>query len=167
MHDSYDGRYVDAWSLGCVVLEQIIGSDEFDVVWLSAYTQELMSKRTDFLSAIKRNLQTLIKLPDFFPSTSASPKPCRTGAAKEVLLGSPKARGGLPHNLNALGDCVFALLEPEPTKRLTVQNVQLHAWLADAPAGGATPPSPKPRNRLASLKLLRQSSSAPNLTAPL
>ena len=158
MHDSYDGRYVDAWSLGCVVLEQIIGSDEFDVVWLSAYTQELMSRRTDFLTKIKSNTQTLIKLSDFHPSAAAS----RMGPASPLKALSPVTSRGGTSKLNPMGECVFTLLEPEPAKRMTVQNVLLHPWLADTVAGAKE--APKPKNKLASLKLSRASQSAPNLT---
>merc|ERR1719327_1619317 len=43
INESYDGRCIDAFSLGCVVLELTTGHSTFDHVWMNAYSHDTMA----------------------------------------------------------------------------------------------------------------------------
>ena len=116
--ESYDGRYVDAWSLGCLVLELVVGHGTFDHVWMSAYSHDTMADRDAFARALANALRLLRALPQF--------------RAPAAALADPTAEA--PLQLNALGGFLFALLEVPPTKRADIRRVHTHPWLATVEA---------------------------------
>ena len=116
--ESYDGRFVDAWSLGCLVLELVVGHGTFDHVWMSAYSHDTMADRDAFARALANALRLLRALPQF--------------RAPAAALADPTAEA--PLQLNALGGFLFALLEVPPTKRADIRRVHTHPWLATVEA---------------------------------
>ena len=116
--ESYDGRYVDAWSLGCLVLELVVGHGTFDHVWMSAYSHDTMADRDAFARALANALRLLRALPQ--------------SRAPAAALADPTAEA--PLQLNALGGFLFALLEVPPTKRADIRRVHTHPWLATVEA---------------------------------
>merc|ERR1719231_1712988 len=98
--EAYDGRYVDAWSLGCLVLELVIGHGVFDHVWMSAYAHDTMADRPAFAAALTAALALLRTLPEFRPEGGSA------GAAGATGGGAANTAG-----LNPLGEFIFSLLE--------------------------------------------------------
>lgn len=58
---SYFGDKADVWSIGCILLELILGHERFCDVWMSAYDYEILQDKEKFTREIE---QTLIRLPD-------------------------------------------------------------------------------------------------------
>ena len=65
MHDSYNGRFIDAWSVGCVMLELVVGHDTFDHLWMKAYTHQAMCDQASFGARVMGTVKQLRQLPDF------------------------------------------------------------------------------------------------------
>ena len=49
---SYDGFQADVWSIGCILLELLVGHDTFGECWMTAYDSEYMKDKTDFRNEI-------------------------------------------------------------------------------------------------------------------
>ena len=120
MHDSYNGRFIDAWSVGCVMLELVVGHDTFDHLWMKAYTHQAMCDQASFGARVMGTVKQLRQLPDFASSDAAVPT-VRSSAST------------LPE-LSPMGDLLLSLLVVDPNERLSVQNVRYHPWLADIEA---------------------------------
>ena len=48
MGGEYDGKMVDAFSLGCIMLELVLGHDAFDSIWMNTYSNDSMSNGVAF-----------------------------------------------------------------------------------------------------------------------
>jgi hypothetical protein len=42
--DEYDGSKIDAFSLGCVLLELVLGHGSFDSIWMVPYSNEVRGR---------------------------------------------------------------------------------------------------------------------------
>ena len=49
----YDGRRADVWSLGCILLELVLGHEQFYAVWMSAYDHEVIQSPQRFGERIR------------------------------------------------------------------------------------------------------------------
>merc|ERR1711871_121734 len=59
---SYYGDQADIWSIGCVILELVLGHEMFCDNWMSAYDYEVLQDKLSFINAIKNSLRTLFPL---------------------------------------------------------------------------------------------------------
>jgi len=130
--ESYDGRFVDAWSLGAVVLELVVGHSTFDHVWMNAYGSDCLSNSKAFASALALGVGKLRELPEFLeaPSSPLQSACVLAGAAPPPTPPEPlEPRGAGDARLSAMGDLVVGLLEIDPHKRLGVRELRHHPWL--------------------------------------
>lgn len=123
MHDSYNGRFIDAWSVGCVMLELVVGHDTFDHLWMKSYTHQAMCDQASFGARVMGTVKQLRQLPDF--ALAATPTTVRMAAT---------VRTSSAPELSPMGDLLLSLLVVDPSERLLIQNVRYHPWLADVEA---------------------------------
>lgn len=64
---SYDGEKVDVWSIGCVLLELVLGHERFCDVWMSSYELEVMRDKERFFHDLSASVDYLPKVLDFSP----------------------------------------------------------------------------------------------------
>ena len=55
----YYGDQADIWSIGCVILELVLGHEMFCDHWMSAYDYEVLQDKLSFINAIKTSLKNL------------------------------------------------------------------------------------------------------------
>ena len=61
----YDGFAVDVWSVGCVLLELLLGHEEFVRVWMPAYSYDHLHDAQEFLLQLSGSMRELRRcLPD-------------------------------------------------------------------------------------------------------
>lgn len=63
----YDGEKVDVWSVGCVLLELLLGHETFCDVWMSAYEIEIMRDKEVFLEHVVGSVGHLPQVLTFSP----------------------------------------------------------------------------------------------------
>ena len=56
---SYFGDKADVWSIGCILLELILGHEKFCDVWMCAYDYDLLQDKERFSEAIKKAVDSL------------------------------------------------------------------------------------------------------------
>lgn len=56
---AYDGVKADVWSVGCVLLELLLGHERFCDVWMTAYEIETMKDKALFKEEVSRNCEKL------------------------------------------------------------------------------------------------------------
>jgi serine/threonine protein kinase len=64
---SYFGDKADIWSIGCVLLELVVGHEKFCDMWMTAYDYEILQDKEKFKQIIEEkvgNLQELLKFSD-------------------------------------------------------------------------------------------------------
>lgn len=61
-HGAYFGDKADVWSVGCILLELILGHERFCDIWMIAYDYEVLQDKATFTSTIN---ETVDQLPDF------------------------------------------------------------------------------------------------------
>jgi serine/threonine protein kinase len=141
----YDGGHVDAFSLGCVLLELVLGHCVFDGIWMVPYSQDIFASVKGFPLALANAIEQLRGLPEFRDDATAkirrdriSPlffeaEPADTCAE---LPTSPSFRFAIPSSEanTTLRDLVFGLLETVPQNRLSLHAAAHHPWLAAAAA---------------------------------
>jgi serine/threonine protein kinase len=59
MLGSYFGNKADIWSLGCILLELVLGHEKFCTLWMGAYDYTVMQNREHFTSEIKSSVKQL------------------------------------------------------------------------------------------------------------
>ena len=65
---AYDGEKIDVWSVGCVLLELVLGHERFCDVWMSSYELDVMRDKKRFAEDVDESVQYLPKvLEDFSP----------------------------------------------------------------------------------------------------
>lgn len=63
----YDGEKVDVWSVGCVLLELLLGHETFCDVWMSAYELEVMRDKASFMEHVYGSVNHLPNVLMFSP----------------------------------------------------------------------------------------------------
>jgi serine/threonine protein kinase len=63
----YNGDKADVWSLGCILMELIMGHEKFCDVWMTAYDYDILQDKEQFTSTIA---ETVEHLPDFLNFSS-------------------------------------------------------------------------------------------------
>jgi len=58
----YCGRQADVWSMGCILLELLVGHDTFGECWMTAYDSEYMKSKKGFRSEIQAAVGELKEL---------------------------------------------------------------------------------------------------------
>lgn len=61
IHGSYLGDKADIWSVGCIVLELVMGHEQFCDVWMSSYDYDVLQDKAKFTDEINT---TSLSLPD-------------------------------------------------------------------------------------------------------
>ena len=59
IHGTYFGDKVDVWSIGCILLELILGHEKFCDVWMASYDYEILQDKASFTSSIEETLRRL------------------------------------------------------------------------------------------------------------
>ena len=99
---TYDGRLIDVWSLGCLLLEMLLGHQMFHETWVKLYQDKDLGDGTKLRRRMMASITTLD--PVLFQ---------RTGRSEEL-------RTLLLHGV----------LVPKVTQRFTMSQVLNSAWLA-------------------------------------
>jgi serine/threonine protein kinase len=68
---SYLGDKADVWSVGCILLELVLGHERFCDIWMSAYDYEVMQDKVQFGNEISVNVERLPKILDFSPALNS------------------------------------------------------------------------------------------------
>lgn len=61
IHGTYFGDKADVWSIGCILLELVLGHEKFCDVWMTAYDYEVLQDKETFTNTIT---ETVHQLPD-------------------------------------------------------------------------------------------------------
>ena len=156
----YNGGHVDAFSLGCVLLELVLGHCVFDGIWMVPYSQDTFASVKAFPLALANAIELLRGLPEFRDDPTAKIRrdrilPMSSGGATAggsddseplyeaepadtcaELPTSPSFRFAIPSSEanTTLRDLVFGLLETVPQNRLSLHAAAHHPWLAAAAA---------------------------------
>ncbi|KAF0684945.1 Aste57867_23102 [Aphanomyces stellatus] len=101
LHESYDGQKADVWSVGCILLELILGNTFFLQTWMTAYQLDVLSDRQHFHKLIQANIATTQQ----------------TLADAAIDAYSPKVKSLL-----------VAMLCEDPRERPTIFQVAQHPW---------------------------------------
>ncbi|OQS04418.1 kinase [Thraustotheca clavata] len=64
LQETYDGFKADVWSLGCILLELVLGNAFFLSIWMSAYQLEVLGDRALFRHMMQQNLENVVKALD-------------------------------------------------------------------------------------------------------
>lgn len=187
--EKYDGSRVDAFSLGCVLLELVLGHAAFDEIWMVPYSHDVMADTDLFNTKLRLALAHLRRLPEF--RDLATKRAARTDAAAAAAAGdvgaaeaaddegvtfedeaagaaTPSFRVAIApgRDANTLRSLVFGLLKLEPDARLSVQAAAAHPWLAaaaaEADAAGHERP-PVEQRAIAAADPAKQSATAAGL----
>jgi serine/threonine protein kinase len=67
---AYDGEKIDVWSVGCILLELVLGHERFCDVWMSSYELEVMRDKARFFDDISASVNYLPNVLDFSPELS-------------------------------------------------------------------------------------------------
>ena len=67
LKESYSGDKADIWSIGCILLEMILGREKFCDIWMSVFDKKSLSShnKENFCSLIKEALNVLRNVIDF------------------------------------------------------------------------------------------------------
>lgn len=67
IHGCYFGDKADVWSLGCILMELIMGHEKFCDVWMTAYDYDILQDKEQFTTTIAEAVE---HLPDYLSFTS-------------------------------------------------------------------------------------------------
>ncbi len=98
---AYEGPSVDLWSIGCIVLELSVGHEVFCDEWMIAYDYELLQDPPRFEAKVKECLAKI------------------SVTMRETMQLNPD-----------LVDFILGLLTLAPEKRMTVEEIVRHPWIA-------------------------------------
>ncbi|KAG3185352.1 hypothetical protein PC128_g13338 [Phytophthora cactorum] len=56
LHDGYDGCKADVWSIGCILLELVLGNTLFSSIWMSMYEISILKEPKKFAECVKAAL---------------------------------------------------------------------------------------------------------------
>ncbi|ETO84663.1 CAMK/CAMKL/SNRK protein kinase [Phytophthora nicotianae P1976] len=101
LHDGYDGCKADVWSIGCILLELVLGNTLFSSIWMSMYDISILKEPKTFGECVKA---ALTQMRDF----------CNGSEWRY----SAKLRSAL-----------VGMLCENPTERLSIHQVLAHPWL--------------------------------------
>lgn len=59
IHGSYFGDKADVWSVGCILLELVLGHERFCELWMTAYDYELLQDKSLFTKTIEETVGAL------------------------------------------------------------------------------------------------------------
>ena len=62
---TYDGEKIDVWSVGCILLELLLGHERFCDVWMSSYELDIMRDKGRFLDDVMASVNYLPNVLDF------------------------------------------------------------------------------------------------------
>jgi len=127
--DVYNGQFTDIFSLGCVLLELVLGHAKFDEIWMRPFAPEFMADGAVFTPALHCALAQLRKLPHF-----SRPNAPLDGSDDGDVDGSSQQSTS-----TAVGDLTFGLLEVDPKNRIQIGAVVQHRWLRSAAKALAEP----------------------------
>ncbi|KAG6592414.1 CAMK/CAMKL/SNRK protein kinase [Phytophthora cinnamomi] len=102
LNESYDGCKADIWSIGCILLELVLGNALFSSIWMSMYEISILKEPKKFAECVK---VALARTRDF----SHGPDWKYTGKLRSALLG---------------------MLCEDPSERFSINQVLDHPWLA-------------------------------------
>ncbi|TYZ62173.1 hypothetical protein PybrP1_009644 [[Pythium] brassicae (nom. inval.)] len=125
LHECYDGRKADVWSLGCILLEHrqlVVGNSLFVALWMPMYEIEVLKDRESFAECVKLGLAHM-------RGHCESSKWVHSAALRQLL---------------------FGMLSEKPHERFSIHQMLDHPWLRDAdsssssssPVRAASPSSP-------------------------
>ena len=123
--DTCDGRFVDLFALGCLLLNLVLGNVMFDTIWMAVFEPEMLADEGLFNTALHCTLAQLRKMPPF--SKAASPDGSSDKNEEEA---SSQQR-----TFTEIGNMMFGLLEVDPKNRMPIGTAHHHCWLAAASTG--------------------------------
>lgn len=121
--DKYDGRFVDLFSLGCVLLNLVLGNDMFEKIWMYPFQLEMLAEKARFSLALQYAIEQMRQVPLFSTTTSSEGS---DGNEEESFQ---------QRTFTDVGDLMFGLLEVDPKRRILIGIARHHRWLAFVPAG--------------------------------
>lgn len=123
MLKKYGARAADVWSLGCVLLEILLGHERFYELWVSAYDYSLMRDPPRFEERIRQALaeafEALASTRDR-ASTSGSSTPTKAPAAPAAPL---------PPVSEPVVGVVRSMLQFDPQERITTGELLAGDWV--------------------------------------
>lgn len=102
--DEYDGSKIDAFSLGCVLLELVLGHGSFDSIWMVPYSNESMSDRAAFRNNLNLALGQLRLLPEMASTPGGDDRRAAALAAADKAAASSGAPPG--SDMSAMFACL-------------------------------------------------------------
>ncbi|OQR82461.1 protein kinase [Achlya hypogyna] len=100
LHETYDGFKADVWSLGCILLELVLGNSFFLSIWMAAYHLDVLGDRSLFRQTVHQNLAKMA----------------------EALRGP-----SMQLYSDAIKDLLLCMLVENPKERLSIADVYDHA----------------------------------------
>jgi serine/threonine protein kinase len=101
LQEKYDGQKADVWSIGCILLEMILGNNMFVSLWMGMYELNILKDRRKFAELLRKSLLGVREL-------------CQINSK-------------FPYS-NKLKSLLMALLTEKPHERLSVYQMLMHPW---------------------------------------
>ncbi|KAK1929092.1 SNF-related serine/threonine-protein kinase [Phytophthora citrophthora] len=122
LHDNYDGCKADVWSIGCILLELVLGNSVFSSLWMSMYDISILKEPKKFAESVKT--VTNFCFVGHLPFTNNQHASLQVSAQIQSFCHGPEWKYS-----DKLRSVLLGMLSENPSERFSIKQVLNHPWL--------------------------------------